>query len=247
LNGFNLRLLSFSFPFSTSHIGCLVILEANTKSVQWAQLPITAEEYTAEQNDLHTKYFPTTAPLPGVETLFQQLSIARTAQESHPVAIALATSSHLPKFRLKTSHLEPLFSIFPPEQRILGDDPRIPSGRGKPAPDIYLLALSAINESLHSSIPPIQPHECLVFEDAVPGVEAGRRAGMQVVWVPASGLAELYQGREHEVLAGKTGEGDDLLGPNELGSVGDGWAVHMNSLAEFDWGRWGVDLAKKET
>jgi pseudouridine-5'-monophosphatase len=155
---------------------------------------------------------------------------------------ALATSSLRPKFILKTSHLESLFSIFPTSQKILGDNPRIPAGRGKPAPDIFLVALSAINANLPPSITPIQPSECLVFEDAVPGVEAARRAGMQVVWVPAPGLAELYRGREEEVLAGKTGEGDMLLGTNELGSVGDGWGFQIKSLEEFDWSRWRVVL-----
>lgn len=103
-----------------------------------------------------------------------------------------------------------------------------------------MLALSAINEGLPDSVPKIKPSECLVFEDAVPGVEAGRRAGMQVVWVPAPGLAELYQGREPEVLAGRTGEGDGLLGVNELGSVEDGWGVQLKSLEDFDWERWGI-------
>jgi pseudouridine 5'-phosphatase len=51
----------------------------------------------------------------------------------------------------------------------------------------------------------IRPEECLVFEDSVPGVEAGRRAGMRVIWVPHRGLAGEFRGKEQEVLAGKTG------------------------------------------
>jgi hypothetical protein len=36
-------------------------------------------------------------------------------------------------------------------------------------------------------------------------VEAGRRAGMRVVWVPHPELAAEYRGREKEVLAGRIG------------------------------------------
>jgi pseudouridine-5'-monophosphatase len=85
---------------------------------------------------------------------------------------------------LKTGHLEELFSIFDERKRVLGDDVRISKGRGKPAPDIYLLALQAINSSLAEGEKEIRPEECLVFEDSIPGVEAVRRAGMRVVWVP---------------------------------------------------------------
>lgn len=43
--------------------------------------------------------------------------------------------------------------------------------RGKPAPDIYL----AVAEKLQ-----VKPERCLVFEDIIPGIMAGKNAGMQV-------------------------------------------------------------------
>jgi 16S rRNA pseudouridine516 synthase len=43
--------------------------------------------------------------------------------------------------------------------------------KGKPAPDIYL----AVAERLQ-----VLPEQCLVFEDIVPGIMAGRDAGMKV-------------------------------------------------------------------
>lgn len=46
--------------------------------------------------------------------------------------------------------------------------------RGKPNPDIFLHAASNLG---------VSPHECLVFEDAVLGVEASKRAGMRCVGV----------------------------------------------------------------
>jgi len=43
--------------------------------------------------------------------------------------------------------------------------------KGKPAPDIYLLVASQLN---------VAPEKCLVFEDIIPGIQAGKAAGMSV-------------------------------------------------------------------
>lgn len=53
--------------------------------------------------------------------------------------------------------------------------------RGKPAPDIYL----AVADRLE-----VKPHNCLVFEDIVPGIMAGKNAGMQVCAVEDAYSAE---------------------------------------------------------
>jgi pseudouridine 5'-phosphatase len=160
------------------------------------------------------------------------------------VHIALATSSHFVNFLLKTSHLTELFSVFPTERRVLGDDVRIEPGRGKPQPDIFLLALKTINDSLPEDEPKITPEECLVFEDSVPGVEAGRRAGMRVVWVPHPGLKEEYNGREKEVLAGTMGEaGHDLVAPGE---EDDGWAEYLSTLEGFPYDHYGISVPPLE-
>jgi len=50
-------------------------------------------------------------------------------------------------------------------------------GRGKPSPDMFLLAAERLGAAAS---------QCLVFEDALPGVAAARAAGMQVVVVPRS-------------------------------------------------------------
>jgi len=155
------------------------------------------------------------------------------------VHIALATSSHQSNFKLKTSHLEGVFSVFEMHRRVLGDDPEIPKGRGKPLPDIYLIALDRINKSLPAGEAPIQPEECLVFEDSVSGVEAGRRAGMRVVWVPHKDLLEQYKHRIPEVLAGQTGEAPPEAGPCP-GKIGDGWAELLPSLENFPYEKYGI-------
>lgn len=164
----------------------------------WADLPITREQYKEEYYALQALRFKHTTALPGVKDLLNKLGRTRfwelkkddgattngAAQKPHRVHIALATSSHEANFRMKTDHIQELFSVFEGHRRVLGDDPRIPAGRGKPLPDIYLIALKTINDSLPEGEEPIKPEECLVFEDSIPGVEAGRRAGMRVIWCP---------------------------------------------------------------
>lgn len=47
--------------------------------------------------------------------------------------------------------------------------------RGKPEPDIFLEAAKRLE---------VDPSECVVFEDAQPGIESARKAGMEVIVVP---------------------------------------------------------------
>lgn len=201
-----------------------------------------------KQSALQRMYFPSTQPLPGVPTLLSTLT-------DRAIYLALATSSHAVNFKLKSSHLSSIFSFFPLARRVLGDDPRIPKGKGKPAPDIYLLALETINAGIRAKgqEKEITPEECLVFEDSVPGVEAGRRAGMRVVWCPHPELLKEYKGREKEVLAGLTGAQRDEevvevmeeAGANwrvkgKPGNVDDGWAELLKTLEDFPYCRYGV-------
>jgi pseudouridine-5'-monophosphatase len=234
---------------------------ANKLFHDWAKLPIDQDEYVKQYYALQAQHFPATQPLPGIPRLLGDLGRTRywevkdkkpksgvlsnreNGQSSmpHRVHIALATSSHEANFRLKTSHLTDLFSVFDTQRRVLGDDKRIPPGRGKPLPDIYHLALDTINQTLPAGEPPIKPEECLVFEDSVPGVEAGRRAGMRVVWCPHPMLKKEYAGREAEVLAGRTGEGGEI-DLHQLGELDDGWADYYETLVDFPYAKYGIHV-----
>lgn len=197
-------------------------------------------QYASKLHIIQEQEFRKAAPLPGVEKLLGDLSTARSmgGREGGKIHIALATSSHEHHFRIKTGHIEGLFEVFTEERRVLGDDVRIPKGRGKPSPDIYLLALKTINDTLEAGEEPIKPEECLVFEDGIPGVVAGRRAGMRVVWVPHAGLAAQLQGNEGEVLAG-TIEGTEI-DAHQLGTVGDGWGEQLATLEDFPYEKYGI-------
>jgi pseudouridine 5'-phosphatase len=242
---------------------------------EWAQLPHTTDEFFTKMRAHQKRLFPETEPLPGVEVLLNTLTSQRekdvgyaSGTELPVVEMAVATSSNRPNFELKTSHLPHILSFFPPENVVLGDDERVKPGRGKPAPDIYLLALQTINDRrAKAQLAEIYPEECLVFEDAVPGVEAGRRAGMQVAWVPHIGLLGEYKGREKEVLAGLTGEhveaedeGGEKIDWETLqkewvangriharvrgkpGVVDDGWARLYDNLENFPLQYYGIKV-----
>ncbi|KAB5540221.1 HAD-like domain-containing protein [Coniochaeta sp. 2T2.1] len=243
---------------------------ANKLFHDWADLPIDQDEYTKQYYALQAQHFPGTQPLPGIPKLLGDLGRTRywdakkTAKPTvgdkenvdptngqttpanghhapHRVHIALATSSHEANFRLKTSHLADLFSVFDSQRRVLGDDKRLKPGRGKPLPDIFLLALQTINQTLPPGETPITPEECLVFEDSVPGVEAGRRAGMRVIWCPHPMLKKEYAGREEVVLAGRTGEAGQV-DLHQLGEIGDGWAEYYETLVDFPYRKYGINV-----
>ena len=225
---------------------------------QWAQLPISEEAFMARQRELQKDAFRHCKPLTGVEDLLRTLGEPKTMAGGKKVHMAVATSSHRGNFELKTESMKKMFSIFPEENVVVGDDVRIPKGRGKPLPDIYLVALNTINEGLKPGERVVRPEECLVLEDSVPGVEAGRRAGMRVIWCPHPGLLGEYKGREKEVLAGKTGEHKDeealdnagpspLAGsPGHVGEVDDGWAEMVSSLEDFDFEKYGIDIVESK-
>ncbi len=60
-------------------------------------------------------------------------------------------------------------------------------GLGKPAPDVYLLAAKRLG---------VEPARCIVVEDSLNGVRAGRAAGMTVVLVPNASVPPAKGARE---------------------------------------------------
>ncbi|GJP96440.1 hypothetical protein CBS115989_8057 [Aspergillus niger] len=182
-------------------------------------------------------------PLPGAERLLSNLSRARSTSSMAKIQMALASSTKSHSYELKASSpgTEQLLGFFQSDRKVLDDDPRLRQGRGKPAPDIFLIALQTLNSAADSSETPISPNECLVFEDSVIGVEAARRAGMRVVWVPHPDVAGEYQARQEDVLAGRTkliDIGDDW----QLGEIGGSWAECIKSLEHFDYEKYGIDV-----
>lgn len=132
--------------------------------VDLLQLPVTAEEYLAERNKLLYPLYPTAKTLPGTIELIEHLS-------KHNISQAIASSSSRHHFEMKTANHQQWLKLF--KNTTLGDDPEIE--RGKPAPDIFLLAAKRLNA---------EPEQCLVFEDSVAGMKAAIAARMSVVVIP---------------------------------------------------------------
>ena len=128
------------------------------------QLPLSVEEYLETRSHILKQLFPRAEPLPGAVRLTLHL-------HRNGIPQAVATSSDRHNFDLKITNHREWFGIF--KSVITGDDPEIK--RGKPAPDIFLLAAQRLRAS---------PEHCLVFEDSPAGIEAARAAGMHVVAVP---------------------------------------------------------------
>jgi len=213
----------------------------------WAKLPISREQFARELSEQMRLRFPHCKPLPGSEALLSNLNCARSAVSGDRVELALASSTETHSYELKTSAPETkrLLSFFQSDRRVLGDDPRVRRGQGKPAPDIYLVALQSLNSMTDSRKNIIMPGECLVFEDSVAGVEAGRRAGMRVVWVPHPDLAIEYQAMQKAMLAGRTGLIE--VGENcQVGDIEDGWVESIPTLDHFNYDKYGLFIHSKE-
>jgi len=83
------------------------------------------------------------------------------------MAIASGGTRDIVQRSLELAGIEPLFKVV-----VTADD----VVHGKPAPDMFLLAARLLG---------VEPTQCLVFEDAEPGIKGALAAGMKVVRVPS--------------------------------------------------------------
>ncbi|PWU15787.1 MAG: hypothetical protein C5B49_11325 [Bdellovibrio sp.] len=118
------------------------------------------------------------APIPGIHAFLQRLRL--------PWTIVTSASAHLARHRLHVADL-PI-----PDRIVTVEDVR----RGKPDPEGYLLGAEALGVPIEN---------CVVIEDSPIGIEAGTRAGAQVIAItttfPAGRFAKNYIIRDyHELL-----------------------------------------------
>lgn len=161
---------------------------------------MTVEEYLRRRDEAQDKAWPTVPLLPGIERLVQHL-------KKHDIPMAVATGSRKRNYILKTkgAQVQSIFRYFDLEKNVvtgdpLPEDPEVPGrvangqrgirkGRGKPHPDIFLVAAkeclgrevgdvsAEVSADLAEGLV-AERRKGLVFEDAIPGVIAGKRAGM---------------------------------------------------------------------
>ncbi len=121
------------------------------------QIEALGEEKEALYREI---YRPHLKPIPGLLEF-----LGRIAQKGIPTALATAGDRTNVQFVLDALQLNHYFDVL-----VTGED----VNHGKPNPEVFLLAADRLA---------ILPENCLVFEDSFPGIEAGKRAGMQVVGI----------------------------------------------------------------
>jgi len=115
---------------------------------------VTASQRTEYERFLHT-----------VEPILEVVELARRVSQIRPVAVASGGERRVVLRTLELIGLGDTFPVVVTAEDVL---------HGKPAPDMFLLAAERMG---------VSPADCVVFEDAVLGLEAARRAGMASVLV----------------------------------------------------------------
>ncbi len=106
-----------------------------------------------------------------VQTVPPVAAIAREWHGRLPMSVASGSEPETVRACLTNTGLITLFqTIITPRD--------VQPGRGKPAPDMFLLAAERMG---------VRPEDCLVFEDGNSGIQAAKAAGMEAVFV-ARGL-----------------------------------------------------------
>lgn len=117
-------------------------------------------------------------PLPGLLRLLEQAHAMKL-----PMAVATAAPPENVSFILDELDLRRHFKAV-----VNANDVK----NGKPDPEIFLKAASSLGA---------QPQSCLVFEDALAGIEAARRAGMDAVMLCTTIEAREVEGQPHVLRA----------------------------------------------
>jgi len=125
-------------------------------------LPVKAEVLARQRNDLFLASLPgRVKPMPGLRELIAQVrgcglfsAVATSGERRYVDAV------------VRELNLDGVFDAMAVAEDV---------ARGKPAPDVYLLAARRLG---------LPPAQCLALEDAPNGVLAAKAAGMQCVAVP---------------------------------------------------------------
>jgi HAD superfamily hydrolase (TIGR01509 family) len=120
------------------------------------------EEMALRRSDIAREFYAERIPI------FHSVPQVLEGLKERGLKIALATSSvsTLARPFLQRHNIEKYFDALTTGEEVQN---------GKPNPDIYLLAARKVG---------VAPTECLVVEDALAGVQAGKSAGMTVAAIP---------------------------------------------------------------
>lgn len=130
--------------------------------------PETVSQYAEEKEALYRELFKNDiAPVAGLPAFLEQMNAQNIAR-----AIGTSAPRSNVDFTLAGTGLQRFFSIILDDRFVT---------HGKPHPEIYLKCAEALERT---------PADCIVFEDSLSGVEAGKRAGCRVVGISTTHTAE---------------------------------------------------------
>lgn len=150
--------IDFNWDLFTSRAGMTLPNTVRELNAQFG-LSLDPDGVTASQRLEYERFLPTVQPIADV------VELARRVAQIRPVSVASGGERKVVKRTLELIGLGQTFPVV-----ITAEDVT----HGKPAPDMFLLAAERMG---------VSPADCVVFEDAVLGLEAARRAGMASVLV----------------------------------------------------------------
>lgn len=132
---------------------------------------LTQEEIRAFEKEKEAKYRelygPYIKPVPGLIKLLEELK-----EKSIPTAVATSAPPENVDFTLDGTQTRSFFQSIIDASMV---------SQGKPHPEVYLRSAEALETD---------PQRCIVFEDAIMGIQAGKNAGMKVVALATTHTAE---------------------------------------------------------
>ncbi len=137
------------------------------------------------------RYFEESLREHGVETFPDAVTLLRDAK-ARGLKTALVSSSKNAAAILESAGILNLF-----DARVDGVEAERLHLPGKPAPDTFLEAARRLQ---------VPPDHAVVFEDAISGVEAGKRGGFNVVGVDEAGQADALRRHGADLVVSNLGE-----------------------------------------
>ncbi|WP_340102544.1 HAD family hydrolase [Rhodohalobacter sp. 8-1] len=128
----------------------------------------TLASYADEKEAMFRERFdPSSAMIDGIVSFLDQLK-----EKSIPCVLATSAPGANADYILDALNIRSHFKTILDSSHV---------NLGKPEPEVYLKAAKSLN---------LPPSQCIVFEDSLAGVEAGRRAGAHVVGITSTHTSE---------------------------------------------------------
>ena len=127
------------------------------------KIKLTPEEFEKKRDEYLIEPFKSCKFMKGAKEM------PHKCKYEYNLKVGIATSSSKFNFENKTSHIKEWLNENI-DKIVTGDDRRIK--KGKPAPDIFILATKELG---------LEPQNCVIFEDALSGINAAISSGAKCV------------------------------------------------------------------